>query len=107
MKRKLISGLIIFISVSNIYSTEIIITPSGDDDATLIQHTLDALLADDTLLLNGDFIIAGTIYLPSLYTYIFMYDIHICRCWDPMLRPGRGRDGFFPSYGPQTLLKRR
>jgi hypothetical protein len=52
-------------------AAEIIIVPTGtSNDSTLIQTTLDGLQAGDTLRLNGDFIIARTIYLPSNFTWI-------------------------------------
>ena len=53
-----------------LYSTEITITPSGDDDATMIQQPLIHLQNGDTLLLNGDFVIGKTIYLPSNFSWI-------------------------------------
>lgn len=53
------------------FSAEIKIVPSGNpDDAGLIQNTLDGLYAGDTLLLDGDFVIKHTIYLPSDFTWI-------------------------------------
>ena len=58
------------VCVCKLYSTEIVITPTGDDDATLIQYTLDALKDGDTLNLNGDFVIKHTIYLPSNFVWI-------------------------------------
>ncbi|MCU0473123.1 MAG: T9SS type A sorting domain-containing protein [Bacteroidales bacterium] len=54
----------------NLYSKEIIITPSGGDDTDLIQNALDGIKAGDTLRLNGDFIHSRTIYLGSDFTWI-------------------------------------
>jgi hypothetical protein len=64
-------SLIIFLACFiRINASEISIVPSGDDDALLIQNALDSIQPGDTLLLVGDFIIAGTIYLPSDFTWI-------------------------------------
>jgi len=41
------------------------IEPTGNDDSSLIQTTLDGLQPGDTIQLNGHFTIANTIYLPS------------------------------------------
>lgn len=70
MKFKLLSGIIMLAGVCRVYSTEIIIAPSGDDDAAVIQNTLDTIQSGDTVVLAGDFIIAGTVYLPSNFTWI-------------------------------------
>ncbi len=56
--------------VCNLVASEITIVPTGDDDAALIQQSLDELQTGDTLLLEGDFIIARTLYLPSDFTWI-------------------------------------
>ena len=61
--------MILFQSIHG-YSIEIVIEPSGGDDAPVIQNTLDSLLPGDTLVLQGSFAIAGTIYLPSDFTWI-------------------------------------
>lgn len=54
-----------------LFSAEIEIVPTGTpDDAELIQNALDGLQAGDTLLLNGDFILKHTIYLPSNFTWM-------------------------------------
>jgi len=70
MYKQLLSIIISLVCVSELYSSEIIITPTGADDALPIQNTLDTLQAGDTLILSGDFIIAGTIYLPSDFTWV-------------------------------------
>jgi hypothetical protein len=57
--------------VHNALSSTITITPSGtNNDSGLIQSALDGLQDHDTLLLNGDFVIRNTIYLPSNFTWI-------------------------------------
>ncbi len=49
----------------------ITIEPTGTgDDTDLIQSTLDGLQEGDSIILKGDFIIVGTIYLPSNITWI-------------------------------------
>lgn len=70
MKQYLLAGILILACFSKLFPAEQIITPSGGDDASLIQTTLDKLNPGDTLLLRGDFIIEGTIYLPSDFTWI-------------------------------------
>lgn len=70
MHKQLLSLFISLACFCNIYSIEIIITPTGADDASMIQNTLDTLQQGDTLILNGDFVIARTIYLPRDFTWI-------------------------------------
>lgn len=70
MKLPLLCGLLGIGSLLNIYGTNVIIAPTGGDDATLIQSSLDALEAGDTLTLEGDFVFGKTIYLPSDFTWI-------------------------------------
>jgi len=70
MHRHILSLIIFLACFIRINAAEISITPSGDDDALLIQNALDLIQPGDTLLLVGDFIIAGTIYLPSDFTWI-------------------------------------
>jgi len=70
MRKQFLSLIVSLACLCNLHSSEILITPTGEDDATLIQNSLDALQPEDTLLLRGDFIIAGTIYLPSDFTWI-------------------------------------
>lgn len=55
---------------SGTVSAETIIVPTGTDDTELIQSTLDGLQKGDTLLLDGDFMFAKTLYLPSDFTWI-------------------------------------
>ena len=64
--------LIILVLITNkAFSGTITLVPSGtNNDSGLIQTTLDGLNDGDSLLLNGDFIIARTIYLPSNFTWI-------------------------------------
>ncbi len=62
--------LISLVFVCNLFASGIFITPTGNDDATLIQTALDGLQEGDTLHLNGDFVIFKTIYLPSDFTWI-------------------------------------
>ena len=70
MNKPLITLLLLLAFINKANSAEIVIAPSGGDDAPLIQYALDSLVAGDSLLLYGDFIIAGTIYLPSNFTWI-------------------------------------
>jgi len=70
MYRQLLLAVTSLVCVCELHSAEIIIVPTGDDDAALIQNTLDTLQPGDSLLLNGDFVIAGTVYLPSDFTWI-------------------------------------
>jgi len=67
----MISAISLFLIVTRLFSTEIVIVPSGTtDDADLIQTTLDGVQDGDTLRLNGDFVIGRTIYLPSDFFWI-------------------------------------
>lgn len=62
---------ILILIFPKMYPAEIQIEPTGtSDDAELIQNALNGLQAGDTLLLNGDFKIKHTIYLPSNFTWI-------------------------------------
>ena len=70
MKQLLLSGILVLTCFCKLYSAEIIIEAAGDDHASLIQNTLDALPEGDTIILNGDFLIRRTIYLPSNFTWI-------------------------------------
>lgn len=70
MKRILPVTLLIFFQSIQGHSIEIVITPTGGDDAPVIQNTLDTLLPGDTLILQGSFTIARTVYLPSGCTWI-------------------------------------
>ena len=64
--------LVIFLIVINeVFSSTIVIVPSGtNNDSGIIQSALDDLVEGDTLQLNGDFVIKNTIYLPSNFTWI-------------------------------------
>ncbi len=68
-KFSLAAGLFFFL-ISSICSKEIIITPTGGNDASMIQNTLDTLQPGDSLILRGAFVIARTLYLPSEFTWI-------------------------------------
>ena len=71
MKRTLLLLLAGLACSLNSYSVEIILTPSGGgNDALLIQNTLDTIHPGDTLVLQGSFSIARTIYLPSDFTWM-------------------------------------
>jgi len=71
MKAHIASTILLFLAVNYVQSAEIVIEPSGtSDDAALIQTALDGLHYGDTLLLNGDFVLKHTIYLPSNFTWI-------------------------------------
>ena len=71
MKIFLISIAILILSEAHVYSSEIVIVPTGtSDDAPHIQAALDGLQNGDTLRLNGDFVIKHTIYLPSNFTWV-------------------------------------
>jgi hypothetical protein len=73
MKSKIpiITTILFILTFNSLKSAEIVIVPSGtSDDATLIQSALDGLHNDDTLLLNGNFVLKHTIYLPSNFTWI-------------------------------------
>lgn len=66
-----LAHMILFVLMSNqAFSETITITPTGGDDTTLIQKTLDGLSSGDTLQLNGDFIFGRTLYLPSDFIWI-------------------------------------
>ena len=54
----------------NALAADTVIVPTGADDAERIQAALDDLENGNTLTLNGDFVIAKTIYLPSNFTWI-------------------------------------
>ncbi len=70
-KVRIITPILLFLIFNQVFSTEIIIVPSEtSDDANLIQTSLDSLADGDTLRLNGDFVIGGTIYLPSDFSWI-------------------------------------
>jgi len=71
LRIKIVSTLLSLLIVSKLFSSTIIITPSGTgDDSNLIQTTLNGLHAGDILILNGNFIHKKTIYLPSDFTWI-------------------------------------
>ena len=70
MKKLIYICFVLLLGAGKIHSAEIIITPTGGDDASHIQNALNALQNGDTLWLNGDFIFAKTIYLPSNFTWI-------------------------------------
>lgn len=70
LKVCLASAILLLLIISQVFSSEIVITPTSGDDADLIQTTLNGLSNRDTLRLNGDFIIGKTIYLPSNFTWI-------------------------------------
>ncbi len=66
------SGPVLF-SAGEAFSARppLVIVPSGTaNDSALIQNALDQLQEGDTLLLNGDFVIRNTIYLPSHFKWI-------------------------------------
>jgi hypothetical protein len=63
--------IILFQISSLVFSSEIVIEPSGtDNDTELIQNALDGIHDGDTLQLNGGFVLKNTIYLPSNFTWI-------------------------------------
>ncbi len=69
LKIPIASAISLLLIVGSLSAIDIV--PSGTtDDANLIQTSLDSLQNGDTLRLNGDFVIAGTIYLPSNFTWI-------------------------------------
>jgi len=71
MIKKIYIGILLIMCVGHASAKEVIIVPSGTpDDAALIQSALDNLEDGDSLLLNGDFVIKHTIYLPSNFTWI-------------------------------------
>ncbi len=71
LKILIVSTILLFLIVNCLQSAEILIVPSGtSDDAAQIQAALDGLNEDDTLLLNGNFIIKHTLYLPSNFFWI-------------------------------------
>jgi len=70
MKKHILLGTCALCSFLHIHSGTVVITPSGGDDASMIQNTLDALQPGDTLSLQGDFVTGSTIYLPSNFTWI-------------------------------------
>lgn len=70
MKNLRLLGLLLLIFCMSAFSATVVITPTGGDDASAIQSTLDALQEGDSLILQGDFIIAKTIYLPSDFTWV-------------------------------------
>jgi len=71
LKTHIVFCITLLFSLSRLFSAETAIVPSGTpDDAALIQSALNGLQDDDTLLLNGNFVIKHTIYLPSNFTWI-------------------------------------
>ena len=70
MKKVSLAAILLSIVISSISSKEIVITPKPGDDAFMIQNTLDTLQPGDTLILQGAFVIARTLYLPSEFTWI-------------------------------------
>ncbi len=70
-KMCLISVVLLLGMAGSALATVVVIVPTGtSDDAGLIQTTMDGLQAGDTLQLDGDFMLATTIYLPSNFTWI-------------------------------------
>ncbi len=70
MKKVTLALVLLTFVISSIWSKEIVITPTSGDDAFMIQNTLDTLQPGDSLILQGAFVIARTLYLPSEFTWI-------------------------------------
>ncbi len=71
LKIKIVSIIFSLLIVSKLFSSTIIITPTGTgDDTYIIQTALNGLQAGDKLILNGAFVHKKTLYLPSDFTWI-------------------------------------
>tara|TARA_B100000809_G_scaffold54191_1_gene49773 strand:- start:24334 stop:26811 length:2478 start_codon:yes stop_codon:yes gene_type:complete len=68
-KSLLLSVLLFLLFVGNLFASSITITPSGNDQTAQIRNALTTLNDGDKIILDGDFIISGTILLPSDITW--------------------------------------
>ena len=88
-------------------SQPMVIVPSGTaNDAALIQDALDQMQNGDTLVLNGDFVIRNTIYLPSHFTWILNGSLTLDENIDldsvGYVDPSRGIDARRPTAITET-----